>query len=234
MFSSSSDMELNDGSARTFSVSLSAANGALSDGCPSGTALREARRLRGLSQSELAQLLNISQSRVSAWERGYDDVPNRIKLRLVDILTNKRGVLNPLLNRLILGKPNIAIYSPTITDGHPDIRWVHAANQQHPRFSISNEERVGHRVSQYFDLQWSQRSFSPGSARDKLMIDVERDVTTTDAYGAQCLGRRRFKHIFLEFEGFPQLVLTSQSDYFEATGAPPVVHNHLCLDELDC
>ncbi|MEP1207402.1 MAG: helix-turn-helix transcriptional regulator [Rhizobiaceae bacterium] len=205
----------------------------VSSGCPSGIALREARRSRGLSQTDLAHLLNISQSRVSAWERGYDEVPNRVKLRLVDILTNKRGVLNPLLNRLIKSNPSIAIYTPETTDGHPDFRWVHMADQRQPRFLCSNNDYLGERISNYFDLQWCQKRPNLGMARDNLMVDVERDVTTTDAFGAQCLGRRRSRQIFLEFEGYPQLVLTFHSDYTAATGAPPVMHGQLFLDELE-
>lgn len=210
-----------------------ATTSATSDECLSGCTLREARRSRGLSQTDLANLLKISQSRVSAWERGYDEVPDRIKLRLIDILSNKRGVLNPLLNRIIKSNSSIAIYKPTITDGYPDFRWVHMADQAQSKSLCSNKEYLGQRVSHFFDLNWCQRPMGTEEARSELMIDVERDVRTNDRYGSECHGRRRSRQIFLEFEGHSQVVLTLHSDYSEATGAPPVLHNRLFLDELD-
>ena len=203
------------------------------DACLSGTALREARRLRGLSQIELAELLNISQSRVSAWERGYDDVPNRQRHRLIDIMSNRSGVLNPLLKKLVKFNPHLAIYEPTVSDGLADFRWLHIANFPQMKFLANRSEFIGKRISEFFNIKWCSEVQPDGPFAGHLMIDVERDVKTNLQHGGQCLYRMRSRQIFVDFEGHSQLVLAHHTMCLESAGQPDRIYSTLRLDDLD-
>ena len=68
------------------SASPTQANGpAESDTLFAGRALKQTRRERGLSQCDLADLIGVSQGRISAWENGRDDIPYKVRLKLIDV-----------------------------------------------------------------------------------------------------------------------------------------------------
>lgn len=213
-------------------TSLDVSN-SLVDFCPTGTALREARRLRGLSQTDLANLLRISQSRVSAWERGHDEVPPRLRHQLIDILSNKRDVLGPIIRNMIANDPCISVHLPTMTDGFPDFKFLHIA--PYPRIDLldSPNEFVGQRVSRFFDLGWCQQTYPGRPMREKLMFDVERDVTTNALFGNRAIHRVRSQHMFLEFDGYDSLILARHTLCAAPSGAPVKIHGQLFLDQLD-
>ena len=203
------------------------------DNCPSGKALREARRLRGLSQVELAQLLDISQSRVSAWERGYDDVPGRLRHRLIDIMSNRSGVLDPLLKKLVKIDPQLAIYEPAVSDGLADFRWLHMATFPQMAFLANRSQFIGRRISEFFNIKWCSEVQPDGPFAGHLMIDVERDVRTNVQHGGKCLYRMRSRQMFVDFEGHSQLVLAHHTMCLDSVGQPDRIHSVLRLDDLD-
>ena len=212
---------------------LSANPVAIDDGCPSGAALREARRHRGLSQSDLADLLGISQSRVSAWERGYDHVPMRLRHQLIDIMANKSGVLDPLIRKLIRSDPTLAVNLPTTTDGFPDFQYVHVATYPNVDFLRPLGGYYGHCISEFFDLGWYMHGHGGQSLRDKLMFDVEREIITAEKYGHEHIYRVRSHHMFLDFDGHQELVLARHTFQSKPTFEPAKIHDSLFIDELD-
>ncbi|MEP0941968.1 MAG: helix-turn-helix transcriptional regulator [Rhizobiaceae bacterium] len=201
--------------------------------CPTGPALREARRQRGLSQSDLSGILGISQSRVSAWERGYDEVPQRLRRQLIDVLLNKNGVLDPIIRKLVANDPILAVHLPTVTDGFPDFVFQHVA--QYPKVDLlkQQDDCIGQRVSDYFDLGWYHDTYPERSLREKLMFDVERDIVTSRKFGNQALYRIRTHHMFLEFEGRRDMILARHTMQTNPTQAPSVIHDALFIDQLD-
>ena len=203
------------------------------DTCPSGTALREARRHRGLSQADLAGLLNISQSRVSAWERGYDEVPRRLRNQVIDIMGNKSGVLDPLIRNLIRHDPYLAVYLPTVTDGLPDFKCIQMAAQPSVEFLRPIGGYYGRRISRYFDLGWYKEAQDGRPLREKLMFDVEREVVTSQSYGREHVYRVRSHHMLLEFDGHQRLALVRHTMRRKPTFEAPKVHASLFIDELD-
>lgn len=48
--------------------------------------LKEARRFRGISQGDIAQLLNITQGAVSHWEMSINTVPKKYRKQLERVL----------------------------------------------------------------------------------------------------------------------------------------------------
>lgn len=203
------------------------------DNCPSGMALREARRFRGLSQADLADLLDISQSRVSAWERGYDEVPRRLRNKVIDIMGNKSGVLDPLIRNLIKHDPHLAVYMPTMTDGFPDFECIQVAAQPSVEFLRPLGGYYGRRISSFFDLGWYKEAQQGPQQREKLMFDVERDVVTSQRYGREHVYRVRSHHMLLEFDGHQRLALIRHTMQSKPTFDPPKVHGSLFIDELD-
>ena len=196
-----------------------------------GSALKQARRQRGLSQGDLAELVGVSQSRISAWENGYDDVPYKARLRLIDVLSNKRGILDRIIRNLIDQDPYVTVYKPVLTDGLPDMTYLHLA--QYPQFAFRDPvNSIGQRVSQHFRPNiWGDSRLVVN--REKFMIDVERDVITNSQFGSKSLMRVRSQHMHLEFDGRPNLVIARHMKLANSTGAPIMVHSQLLLDSLD-
>jgi DNA-binding transcriptional regulator YiaG len=203
------------------------------EACPSGAALRELRRHRGLSQTDLAQLLRISQSRVSAWERGHDEVPRRLRRQLIDIMCNKKGVLDPLIRNMIKNDPHLSVHKPVMTDGFLDFKFLHIAPYPCIDFLEPVSQFIDQRVSHYFDLGWCKQTHPGRPMRDKLMFDVERDVTTNAQFGSRPIHRVRSHHLFLEFEGHNSLILARHTLCTQPTGKSAQLHDQLFLDELD-
>ena len=52
--------------------------------------LKQMRRLRGISQAQLAHLMAVTQPTISKWERGIEEIPFRSRLRLIDIMQNRK------------------------------------------------------------------------------------------------------------------------------------------------
>lgn len=202
-----------------------------SDALLDGAALKQARRQRGLSQGDLADLIGVSQSRISAWENEYDEVPYKARLRLIDVLSNKRGVLDRIIRNLIDNDPYVTVYEPVLTDGMPDMTYLHLA--KYPQFAFRDPvTSIGQRVSQHFKPNiWRDNRLVV--SRQKFMVDVERDVITNRQFGSQSLMRVRSQHMHLEFDGRPNLVIARHMNLAKSTGAPMMVHNQLMLDSLD-
>ena len=201
--------------------------------CPSGTALRDIRRSRGLSQTDLANLLSISQSRVSAWERGYDEVPSRLRHQLIDIFLNKNGALDPLIRNMIATETNLAVYSPTYTDGCADFKVLHPADTPNVDFMRPTGGFCGHCVSEFFELYWYKEACAGRSLREKLMVDVERDVVTAAKFGHKPVFRLRTQHLHLAFDGYTELVLARNTMLGQVTNQPIKTRDTLFIDELD-
>ena len=196
-----------------------------------GSSLKQARRQRGLSQSDLADLIGVTQSRISAWENGHDDVPYKARLRLIDVLSNKRGVLDRIIRNLIDNNPYVTVYEPVLTDGLPDMPYLHLA--EYPRFAFRDPvTSIGQRVSQHFKpMLWGDSRLVV--SRQKFMVDAERDIITNSQFGSQSLMRVRSQHMHLEFDGRPNLVIARHMELRNSTGAPMLIHNQLMLDSLD-
>ncbi|MCJ8310140.1 MAG: hypothetical protein HRU27_18010, partial [Rhizobiaceae bacterium] len=65
------------------------------------------------------------------------------------------------------------------------------------------------------------------------MMDAERDIITNRQFGSQAVMRVRSQQMYLEFEGYPNLVIARHVMLGQSTGAPMVIHNQLMLNELD-
>ena len=70
-----------------------------------GRAVQEARTARGLTQTELAQALGVSQPSVSAWEVGRALPSSEVLIRIADELGLDLGKLADPLKRATPGPP---------------------------------------------------------------------------------------------------------------------------------
>ena len=191
-----------------------------------GRSLKQTRRQRGLSQCDLADLIGVSQGRISAWENGRDDIPYKVRLKLIDVFSNKRGLLDRFVRKLIDTDPYVSVFEPVTTDGLADLSYLHLA--QYPRFAFRDPvAAIGQRVSTHF--QTTRLVVS----REKFMMDAERDIITNRQFGSQAVMRVRSQQMYLEFEGYPNLVIARHVTLGQSTGAPMIIHNQLMLNELD-
>ena len=199
---------------------------------PTGAALRQARRQRGLSQTDLAELVGVSQSRISAWENNYDEVPYKFRRRLIDVLSNKGGVLDRLIRNLVANDPCVTVYERVTTDGLRDLKYLHIGG--HPRFLFRDpDSEVGQRLSHHFEPVLLRQPNSILVEHEKLMVDFERDIVTSAHLGGQAVMRLRSQFIHLQFDDRPNLILSRCVAFGKPTGDPALVHEHLYVDELD-
>ena len=76
-----------------------------------GHNLRMVRRHRGLNQTELADLLGVTQPNVSRWEAGFEETPQRIRRMLKEILFTRHDQLGNYFMRLAKSDSQISANS---------------------------------------------------------------------------------------------------------------------------
>lgn len=137
--------------------------------------LRNARKKARLSQSELAQMVGLSQSQYSNWERGYSTIDNHQLLRLAEILnvsveylvddsvTNPHsaratGIRIPVLGSVAAGMPIEAIQDIVDWEDIPDVMA---------------------RTGEFFGLKIKGRSMEPRIMQgDTVIVRRQGDVSS--------------------------------------------------------
>ena len=198
-----------------------------------GKAIRVARRCRGLSQIDLADALGVVQSNISKWETGVEPVPIRIQNRLIDLLSNRTGYLDPFLKHLVRNDPTVTIFLPQTRDGVPDSKILKVSDLPLRTFSMLRGEVDGKSVSQVFRPEMIHNIHSKVEPGDNLMLDIERDVIPKIMPRGVTAQRLRSTHMYVQFEGYPKLIVAHSSFVGRATAEPPVVYDRMTAQDLD-
>ncbi|MEP1207404.1 MAG: helix-turn-helix transcriptional regulator [Rhizobiaceae bacterium] len=189
--------------------------------------LRRARRQRGLSQVELADLLRLSQSNISRWENGYEPIPHRVSLLLAELLSGERGRLHPYLRHLAETDWRISIFQLEKSGFFVDSRWLHLGENMTRYFDIPYEQSHMSLSSQFFDPSW--RTSIYGSAPDEhlVAIEFERDCIRIDDEKKSRSCRLRSRQFVVDCEGYSKVTLSVSSIVGAANGQPPRIF-HQC------
>ena len=207
---------------------------------PTNHSLKHARRARGLSQVDLANLLGISQSRISAWENGYDEIPYRQRLKLIDVLTNQKGIIDPLVKRIIKSTPNLIIYTPKIAGSLREMCHLYASPNLVAQFSesltdfqnavVSKVRQTNMRELDYINMARNQ---GRGFTADMISLDVERDLPVLNPTSDRPAVRLYTQQFALQFEDHKQIIVTQHHILGPTKSKIRKLHGQTFLSDYD-
>ncbi|MEP1669044.1 MAG: helix-turn-helix transcriptional regulator [Rhizobiaceae bacterium] len=202
--------------------------------------MKSARRARGLSQSDLANIMAVSQSRISAWENGYDDIPYRQRLKLIDVLTNTRGILNPLIEQMIKNDPTVVIYVQNSEHDLTDTRYLHVPRGLAAQFfqpgTVFDNQRVSHfGQSGLREIEYGLIAMKLGRkiTPDLISMDIERDLPSPQTGQKRNSLRLRSHQFSLQFDGYPKIIVSRQQIVGPAKGEMQRLNYQTFLGDLD-
>ena len=94
------------------------------------------RRSLGITQEGLADHLGVRQSMISRWETGSEPISRRSQLQLLDLFTNQRDQLHPVIGRLIRRTGDVSVATETG-------RYLRVSNVFAQRFALNPSEVIG-------------------------------------------------------------------------------------------
>ena len=194
--------------------------------------IRETRRNRGLTQLDLAEFMGVSQSRISAWENGYDEIPLRQRQRLIDLLSNRNGRLDPFLKHLIRTDPALVIndqkthkyryVAPKLVTNffHPDdeyLKWV---------------PTDGPKPTGLLEFQFPIIAASAGRPISESILEfrTERDVPRLHKPPL----RMRAHQVAVAFDDCEPLIITRYEVVRTARREKPELLSQVFLEDIDC
>jgi len=163
-----------------------------------GRKLREARRNFGLSQGNLASILGITQARISRWEGGKEEIPKRHRDTLFEVFLNKRGQLDPLINRLIKQDPSLAVAS-----GDSE-RILHESSDVLSAFRLERSDVDGEELAKTFDAEWKSTAKLDLSF---CSLEYLRDIGLRNHTIGEPAYRFRIKLFAVELSGHERIIL---------------------------
>lgn len=186
-------------------------------------ALRAARRQRGISQVQLADVLGVHQSNITRWERGKEAIPRARRLELIDILENRRGVITPFLLRLLGTSGNYAVQSRDSMTMFKDAENILTA------FRLNRSDVDGRHVGRVFDGEWkyTEPKFQP---MQTISAVYERDVKLINS---ETILRCEVEVVNIKLEHHDPVTLARTVRTVPATGEPIKWGKVLLTTDLD-
>lgn len=194
--------------------------------------LRQARRQQGLSQVELADLLRISQSNISRWENGYEAIPHRVVLRLVEILSAVRGQVHPFLQRMAKKDCRVSIFRIEKAGSAVDFRWLHLGGNLARYFNIPEKDAYLSLSSRFFETEWMAQIYGIAPNDQLVSVEFERDcIRTVDGKEARSC-RLRSQEFVIDSDEYSKVTLSISTILGPANGEAPYILNKSTLSEL--
>jgi transcriptional regulator with XRE-family HTH domain len=101
--------------------------------------LKKARKIRQLTQAQLAELMNVNQATVSRWETGAEIIPHHRLGELADLLQSKRGDFDPFVKLLLKGQKMSVVEDM-------DHRILFASDEFATAFHTSSSDLIGQKL----------------------------------------------------------------------------------------
>ncbi len=187
--------------------------------------LRDARRQRGLTQIELADLVGVTQSYVSRWEGGYEPPSLRAKQQLTKILLNRRHVLNPLIENMVKHDPSTSVFNARG-------KFLHVAPVVSKYFRIDASDLVSEEYCRVFEADWRAELYGDMGVSDKILIECEHDVVGIGQLGDRENLRLHGVQTFVQFEP-GELIVLAKAEFTPATDTAPELIKSMTLQDLE-
>jgi len=194
--------------------------------------LRAVRRRRGFSQAELSDLLGVSQSNVSRWENGYEEMPDHLKLFMNKLFAEPKEPLAPLVRQMIARDRRISVFWPEKNKPFVDSRWLHLSPILAAYFDIPKTEAHMALSSRFLVPDW-QLAVHTGERRGEWsMIEFECDCMSASALGVRKSCRLRSRQYVIDIVEYSKVTLSISSICGPATGEMPRIHHVVYPDDL--
>ncbi|MEP1208470.1 MAG: helix-turn-helix domain-containing protein [Rhizobiaceae bacterium] len=170
--------------------------------------LREMRRRFGLNQTQLSDLLGVTQSTVSRWEKGVEPIRHSKRLELLDLFSNRNGKLDPLIKHLLSKSDDITIFDFNLKC-YAGASIVGRATQ------MGRSDVVGKNYSHLFETEWFSAIYRNIPIEERLYFEYEHVLTVRSQKTSHV--PIRTKQHYVQFEDSAGLLLSLVSY------APPLV-----------
>ena len=128
--------------------------------------LREMRRRFGLTQTQLSDLLGVTQSTISRWEKGVEPIYHSKRLELLDLFSNRNGKLDPLIKHLLAHSNHITVFDF-------DYNCITSANLVLQATRIEKSDIVGRNYSQLCETDWfSTIHDTRGTRSNNVLVEL--------------------------------------------------------------
>ncbi len=189
-----------------------------------GRALRDARRLRGLTQNALADLIGVSQSCVSKWEGGFDPPSFRVRKRLIDVFLNRAGTLNPLIDNMIKYDPSISVYD---FKGNK----IYISPLMNRTCEIGSRDLIFHEYQNNLVGGWRLDLCRNQDGSERLLVETEFEFTGDGKKFVDKTWRVHSELFFLQMEPRRPLYL-SKLQFLPVSGEESKVIKSLTLENM--
>lgn len=193
-----------------------------------GRQLRDARRSRGLSQTQLAELLGIAQSNISKWESGAEEASPECLRRLTDVLLNKSGRLNRYIESLVARGTDINVFSL-----HADntMKFRHLSKRVEKTYRAEKNFYLGRDVSKVLDIDWREDIFDGMDFREMVHCQYDHDMAPATGKVRMPTKRIHVTSFVMQFD-IHDTVLITHTQFSPATGEPASEQERVMAHDL--
>jgi DNA-binding transcriptional regulator YiaG len=186
-----------------------------------GRGLKGLRRQRGMSQIDVADVLNVSQSNVSRWESGREPIPHQKKLVLQGLLCELKEELSPSLKRLVGRDPDVSVFLSKNVKKHLDFRWLHLGADLAGYFGISESVVRTKRSADVFDPSWRSCIYNIEGIGDSVLVEFERDCVGISKHTSGKSCRLHSTHTVVDLDGYAKVTVSVTKVVGKANGDAP-------------
>ncbi len=185
--------------------------------------LKDMRTQYGLSQIQLADLMGITQSTVSRWEKGLEVIRHSRRMELLDLFSNRNGKLDPIVKRLAAKNPNLACFDF-------NYNCLAAAQFYSEHIKVDEIDIIGNNYEHILNSDWCTDVYENVPLEERLYYEYERTVDLATETNAGPLSYRVSQY-YMQFEDGPGLMV-SLPRQIPPVGNPRVFRK-LTLETLD-
>ena len=161
--------------------------------------LHAMRRRFGLTQIQLAEIMGLTQSTISRWERGIEPIRHCQRLELLDLFSNRNGILDPLVKRLISNASNLTAFDF-------DLKCHAAADFLMKSAKMEKSDVMGKDYSQICESEWFTEVYADVPVEERVYFEYEHLLRL---HGPEEVDVPiRTKQYFVQFDDSPGLMLS--------------------------
>ena len=192
-----------------------------------GRRLRELRRSRGLNQTELAELLGVTQPNISRWEAGFESTPTRLRDRLKDILTGYNRHAGDFFRKVANADTEFAAHEIR----HFSIPILKLSQRSASMLARDPSFYIGKDFRRVFNTDWMEELFHSRPLTDYALVKISHDLVPEDPNAKiPSVRTEPTLYIFKPDNGYPLMLARGQ--FSKATGEPAKLISAIALDEI--
>ena len=192
-----------------------------------GLQLRMLRRSRGLNQTQLAELLGVTQPNVSRWEAGFERTPARLQGKLKDILTGHNGHAGEYFYRVAHSDPSLTAHEIK-QFSLPIVKLSEGAASM---LSKKPADYIGKDFRRVFKTDWLDDLFQSRPLTDFALVHLNHDLIPEEE-NPRIRAKRvdTLLYIFRPEDGVP--LMLAHAHFSAPTGEPARIVHAISLEDM--